>query len=392
MNIKSSSLSRTVAVLSEPLRRPDKPEPDLDRETIMAAALASRDETVEITRHAGERFDSAGYAGSDLPVFARCAEVAGHWLTELRDSLRALQESAARTDRRTFLPGDGTPWELWDKFKVALLAAVSVVLLATGVFSVGQILMASGIPGFDDPVRATLFSFVPVAAAFGVKSVGSLTSSDRGLRHYTLFVLVPGLALAAIWTALFVRDFGSMGDSMTAILDELDSGFEEASSGSAGATLFIGILTEILLAGALWLEIERIIASHRGARSEPNPVYVAIEADIAARRERLADVERLTSDLAARRDGIAKARSAFVARVVAVYRLRRDGIAAYLDESATPSPRSSRVANPGTNGFTGRLAVTRPDATPLAQRDEALLAASESPQAAAADESDHLDD
>jgi hypothetical protein len=221
--------------------------------------------------------------------------------------------------------------------KVGLLVVVSGLLLTIGILTLSQILLASGLPGFEDPFRRYLFSFVPVAAAFALKNVGSLVGTDRNRRRFVGVVQIAGISLAIVWCWFFVASFesGAMASTdevLAALMDDSQQGSEGGAAGSA--LLFVGLLAEIFLAAGCWLEIERLVLCHRQASRVCNPLRVAIDCEVTRFTNRILEVTTLESRLKARSDAIERGRAVYIQRAIDLYHLRCCGLQS--DEQAAP--------------------------------------------------------
>jgi hypothetical protein len=310
--------------------RVDTPLPlplPIELDAALAALVCGEASSAELENHHLNLFNAYG-PGAEEPALKEAKEALEKKIQSNKTELGDLRGLAAKTDPFTEIPGDGTPWATFDLLKVGILSLVSLVLLAVGMLSVGQILLASGVPGFEHPVRAYLFSFVPVAAAFILKNIAGLFAPDRPRRRFTALVQSTGLLLAFAWAALFVITFPGMISSPGEIVDNLlsETALAQGSGATGQALLLVGLLAEIFLAAGCWIEIERLVDRHQLARRIPNPLYTAVkERTVAAERE-LSEAQMLAGKMRSRLHAIEAARDAYVTEAQNALSLLRAGV------------------------------------------------------------------
>jgi hypothetical protein len=339
---------RIEKILEEP--QPD--DPPVMWEGVLAAVTSAKDETEALSTVHRSRYDSPGCPGAAAPLFARLLALCEKRCTETNNYIASLRKLAAATDPFLDEVADGTLWTTFDIVKVAVLALVSVALLTIGVFTVSQILLSSGLPGFENPIRRYLFSCVPVGGAFALKNIGSLLGTDRSHRRFIGFVQLASVILAIAWAWLFVSSFksGPMSSAADVLAELMADAVDREDSGESGSTLlFVGLLAEMFLAAGCWLEIERLVLGHRRARRTPNPLRAAIDKEIDHWTDHLVTVTALASRLEARLRAIECGRATYVACALNHYRLRCRGLKADVAGAST-------IDTPGSDGHeTSRL-------------------------------------
>ncbi len=304
-------------------------QPAIDMSSVMAGVISSDDKTSAISVHHEHIYDSPLGPGSEVTFLGASQQICDRWLADASRHLDFLKKLAAATDPFRDDPGEGTDWTTFDLVKVGLLWVVSGLLLAIGIFTLSQILLASGLPGFEDPFRRYLFSFVPVAAAFALKNIGSLLGTDQNRCRFVGVVQITGVTFAIVWCWFFVSSFesgpmASADEVLEALMDESPQGNNVGGAGSA--LLFVGLLAEMFLAAGCWLEIERLVLCHRPASRVRNPQRVAVDDEVTRYTNRIQEVTAIESRLKARIAAIERGRAVYIQRAIDLYRLRCHGI------------------------------------------------------------------
>jgi hypothetical protein len=154
------------------------------------------------------------------------------------------------------------------------LTLASLVLLGVGINTTGTILMGSGIPGLDQPLRAYLFSFVPAGLALGAAGLYRLLSPSQQV-NYARSVWSIGLVFGTLWVLLFSRCFAGFAQDTTTVLNNiLASGNGGAVSALASPALIAcGILAEVFLAAGCSIAAQRSFVVTEAGAVAPNPEY-----------------------------------------------------------------------------------------------------------------------
>lgn len=350
---------RTRAVL----QRKPLPVPGISLSAIIPELLRPEPSPAAVAKYHQEVFDAT--AGAEEPHLREHLGFLESHVGETSRYLRYLQRLVAGEDVYRDIEGEGTPWTGLDVFKVSILAVVSVVLQVVGLVSVAQILHSSGVPGFESTWRCLLFNFVPVATPFVMKVLAGLFAPGRSRRYFARLVSILGICLGLTWCLLFVQQFkGGFGSDIGTLIGDLVSNTSAPSAPSGDALLYVGLLAEIFLASACWIEIERLaVEVHQQTRRVPNPRHVALQKLITECKSGLLNAQDLRGEVQARVTSIDRARSTFIQQAVHVLQLRLSGITlppSSANGCATPIPTAplprSGVHNNQHQSFTNRSA------------------------------------
>ena len=206
---------------------------------------------------------------------------------------------------------EGQPWTTFTKVMVVMLLVLSVAGLAMGINTTATVLMASGIPAFENPVRAYCFSMVPILLAVIIKCVGSLFEAGPR-RNYTLAVCVTGVFLGIVWAASFAKTFPGLTQSAADIVQSVTAATSgPANESNSGWMIFISILTEAFCSAGCWLMVQVICDRHQKTIVEPNPTYESLQTELDAWGKRRNENRRLAGQLAGKLNAIADARKHF---------------------------------------------------------------------------------
>lgn len=319
-------------VFRDLLRGPRESGPPIDQQCVLAALVDGKNSMAAVQKfHELSHINSP--AGRDEPIFEGMERTLVQHDRQLQDHIADLQKIAARTDPYIEIPGPegGTPWTAFDSIKVGALSTVSIALLVVGQLSVSQILLASGVPGFEQSFRAYLFSIVTLAASFVLKNMANQFSPGPPRRRFAQLVAVIGLSLAVGWTWLFVNTFPGMLSSPVLLVDKLMLGttLSPGSEATGQYLLLIGLLGEIFLAAACFIEIERLIDSHNLSQRVSNPRHAVVMAHIDDYVNQLAETRLVAGEARARLGAIRAAREIFVTKALTAVKLLRAGVAAH---------------------------------------------------------------
>jgi hypothetical protein len=201
------------------------------------------------------------------------------------------------------------------------LAVFSFLMLAVDLNALAQVLIASGIPGFENPVRAYLFSMLPVCVAVGLKSLPRFLRLDLDQRIYTIAVWTVGLVAGVIWFLLFASRFPSITQTASEMINSLALGStpEGATHSGNGWLIFFQLLAGTFLAGGSWITIEHIVRSHAAPRRIRNKDYLLVERDLNAVTEARAEQEAILGEVCGRIKQIEALEEVYVARARHAY-------------------------------------------------------------------------
>lgn len=242
------------------------------------------------------------------------------------------EETLEGTDPFIEIPGDGIPWTVGEMAKVGSLWVVSLILLFVGILAIGTILVNSGIAGFEPgTVWPYLFSAVPAASAWGIKSMALGIGLQVWRRRLMVLILGVGALLVVLWSYLLVQTFGG---GMTASLSDVVGAVVAGATGSSSAggdtgkwLLFVGLVAESLLAGGLFMAIELICDRHHGPKTVPNPRYVPVREALLKCRAKQSAINELLGLVRGRLSEIAHGRAAYVGQAMTLYEAARQTIA-----------------------------------------------------------------
>jgi len=230
-------------------------------------------------------------------------------LSSLRDSTPPYHE----------LPGAGVPWTNFARFQVCFFATLSALLLAVGLNTNALVLMASGIPGFEKPVRAYLFSLIPIGIAVALKALGSLFESRHHRWRYLVGIWVVGLLFSLTWARLFAITFPGLTQTAADIVRSLSDVNEQSHSAASGGLVFVGVLAEAFIAAGCWLMVQKIVEHHRPWIRRDNPAFRRVESELSHWQKQRAKCHELEGILAGKLRAIADARNRLIADAVAQF-------------------------------------------------------------------------
>lgn len=231
---------------------------------------------------------------------------------------------------------DGVPWTAKDRTKVKVGLSLSVVMLLVGVNTIATVLLSSGNPGFDNPIRAYLFAFTPIGLAAVLKGIATYLDTYTGRRRYALLILSLGIALAVGWAGMFAQVFSNMTQSTEDIVRRLMSVDQASASNHPSSSPFIllTILADALLAAGLWLTAETIVDRHERSEIEDDKGHQKCQTDVDRWAKAIQEYERLAGRLNGKLEAIEEARKAHVEDVANQFRvaLKATATARHLEE------------------------------------------------------------
>jgi hypothetical protein len=223
-----------------------------------------------------------------IETTAEQSEISYHLMHQVESDIVGIQKHIQdlsainlRTKRYQELHNKSIPWTRFAEVQIVLLMLVSVILLAVGINTIAQVLFASGIPGFDNPWRCYLFTFIPAGLPFVIKYLGMQWTDPSSKKTYTVMVWILGLISGIIWVRMFSVAFPSLTQSASAIINSLAQG--QAINGndlqSSGWFITVTIFTEALLAAGCWLSIDAIVDKHQPSVRVDNPAFIKTQED-----------------------------------------------------------------------------------------------------------------
>lgn len=296
-----------IALCRQPVRMPE-----VNKRFILAAAQSRG--------HAGEpdvrNFSERQFGSENAELEGQAHRVSDVLDVEVAGAERHCKEISAKlgqTPPTIVHHRDGQPWTRFNKFLVASLLLVSFFGLAMGINTNAMVLMSTGIPAFENPWRAYLYSMVPVLLAIIIKVVGSLLESPSPRHKYTFAVCITGIVFGVLWAASFAKTFPGFTQSAADIVQGLTStDSTHPSQSGPGWMVFISIMAEAALAAGCWLTVQVICDRHQKTVVEPNPTREAFQEELDAWGKRRNENHRLAGQLAGKLNAITEARKHFV--------------------------------------------------------------------------------
>lgn len=270
-------------------------------------------------------FHSRLFLEHNKELVTRCSHLAAQLKADLDGITRHITELSCINDNtkryQEFLM-ESVPWTRFSRIQVIVLACFSLLLLAVGINTIAQVLLASGIPGFESAWRCYLFSVIPIGLAFAFKCLRSLIGSPRGQLIYTLGIWLGGLGFGLFWTVLFAQTFPAMTQSTPDLINRLSSSGTTNTGGSSGYILIVvSILAESLLAAGSWLTIQDIVAQHQPSLRVDSPAFEKTQHDLDHWLRRRCEQEDIRGKLQGKIEAIEEARVRFMEQAAGYFRL-----------------------------------------------------------------------
>lgn len=286
-----------------------------------------------VETHAENKWDAE--QGDKLARAKKKEEQAKDDLEECERRLRRAQKKLEGTDRylsksKTSESGEVrdedvpfSEWSDFDKGTIILSLVACGVLLALGSTNVATVILASGIPIFlDQPILAWLLAGLVPAAAIALKSGSNLLQLDQSKRNFSIAVFVLACIAAVVWVILFSLSFEGATPDIN--LDDL---FADEASGHDLTALrnTVQILAEVLIGAALFLVVDKIIASHRYDYRKANEAHPEAERDVHHWEARLSAAREVFNDAHGQVSRLTAARAAYVSEAVADWQSQQSG-------------------------------------------------------------------
>ncbi|NHK29402.1 hypothetical protein FF098_015915 [Parvularcula flava] len=239
-----------------------------------------------INNHFGNKWDARH--GDDLTRAEEETKQADADLRETERQLARAQKTLEGTDRYTrkghspeVADGSDTDtafknWSIFDRIIVLVALVASIILLALGSTNVATVILASGIPVFvDQPILAWLLAGLVPAAAIALKSAYHLFDLDGSRRVFSLATFGIAGVMVLIWIVLFSLSFEGATPDIDYSNFAADNGTHD--NGITALRNIVQILAEVLIGAALFLVIDKIIASYRSNYRTPKEEYLEAE-------------------------------------------------------------------------------------------------------------------
>ena len=261
------------------LRTPVPLAPDADKPMIMTSAWRGLNGLSPVLEYHAAKF--LALLGGPLVVLRQvAADIASNYHAIVEMEARQC-ERLAHTDPYVELASPGVPWSWPARCAVAFLVFFSLVLIGVGINTIAQVLQNSGLSGFEDPLRAYLFSLVTVGVSVGLKYLPRFFSSDKLKRAYGITIWSVGVIAGVIWALLFARTFPGMTQSATQIVAAAMTGLNEVPASHSGWWLiYCGLIAEAFIAAGCWLSVETIASRFSSRRRVPNQAHQQVLKDL----------------------------------------------------------------------------------------------------------------
>lgn len=260
-----------------------------------------------------------------------------------------LQRALNATPAHLVVAGEPRPWTLFAGTKAALLFLAALVLFVIGMSSVARVLQSAGVAGFENPLVAWLFTFIPVATAIVVEIKVSEIEDIARRRLVTRIVGTVGALLGLAWCWAFVRTFPPVAFNPDDLIRSITSDSSNAASDSWSVALMTcQLAAEVFLGATLWLQCERIVRRHRPTGKVDNRDYALVRKSVDAAFAELQVAQGLASRVAGALDAVEARRSRYLAASEALF-IQLQQFAKYRSEHLarrTPSPAPAEDASP----------------------------------------------
>jgi hypothetical protein len=250
-------------------------------------------------------------------LMTKCQHMLKHLAGEAEGIARHLLELSQiiqKTDRYQELNDTTEPWTKFEVAKAVGFGLLSVLMLLVGMNSIAQVLLASGIPGFESPGRAYLFSFVPVGLALLFKLPRTLLTTRGARKAYTWLVFSGAFVFGVCWVIEFARTFPGMTQSVADIINSLG---RPSRSSSDHTLIVVSILAEALIAASCWITIEVIVEKHEPPARIESGAYAQAQADLDRWQQHRFELEQVSAELLGKTQAIEQARLRFVEEAAA---------------------------------------------------------------------------
>lgn len=264
-----------------------------------------------VRNHHGHIFDA-----HNIELREKCVHLAtpvaadNAGIARQQKDLTQVNEETARYHERT---ESGSPCTKADKAKLIAFACMSALLLVIESNSTAQVLMASGVPGFESLIRCYLFSAIPIGLAMLVKLPSTFFDSRGLLMAYIWFVFSAALCFSVYWVVLFANMFPGMTMSTADVINSIG---QSRPAESTPRLIVVAILAEALTAGVLWLAMEVIADKHEPASREDSPAFLKTQTDLDHWQRRQFEQEEIAASLHAKVKAIDHARATFIEQAV----------------------------------------------------------------------------
>lgn len=179
--------------------------PVFEHARVIKHAIGGPEQKSEMRRAMGEAYDAEVREVWSEAAFL-CNAISGDTgaIKQVSEAIKPLQNKAANLFPEKVEEEEVRVWT-WTSGGYTL---ASILLLGLGINSTATIALGSGVPGFDSPLRAYLFTFLPAGIAIAFAGVGRWLS-DVGQLALMRWLFGLGVAFAVMWVFLFAQCFSS---------------------------------------------------------------------------------------------------------------------------------------------------------------------------------------
>ena len=220
----SSDLAQKVQAINDQ----EIVEPEIDKPTLrMKAFTSGRAGESDVRETAAHSFGAVN--NSHVEEIHGILELLEHAIAGAGKHIREISGGMNPAKRYIHTNASGTPWTKASRILFWFFIIISIALLAVGINTDANVLRASGIPAFENPIAAYLFSGIPIALAACLKGLSAYVEGDSRRRIYIIIVWVIGFVFGVLWAFLFAETFRGLTQTTAEIVRSL------AESGTATA-------------------------------------------------------------------------------------------------------------------------------------------------------------
>jgi hypothetical protein len=272
----SSDLAQKVQAIVDH----DIVEPEIDKPTLRMNAFTSGRAGESSVREAATR-NFGAVNNQHVEEIHGVLEMLEHAIAGAGRHSREISNGMNPARRYIHTHSNGTPWTKADRVKFWFFILTSVGLLAVGINTVANVLRSSGIPAFENPLAAYLFSGIPVALAVCLKGLSAYVEGDSRRRNFIVGIWGIGFLFGVLWAFLFAETFRGLTQTTAEIVSDLArTGNATAEPNSNWLFVFVAILAETFLSAGCWLTAQTIAEKHQLEELADNPAYLKQQKDL----------------------------------------------------------------------------------------------------------------
>lgn len=272
----SSDLAQKVQAINDQ----EIVEPEIDKPTLrMKAFTSGRAGESDVRETAAHSFGAVN--NSHVEEIHGILELLEHAIAGAGKHIREISGGMNPAKRYIHTNASGTPWTKASRILFWFFIIISIALLAVGINTDANVLRASGIPAFENPIAAYLFSGIPIALAACLKGLSAYVEGDSRRRIYIIIVWVIGFVFGVLWAFLFAETFRGLTQTTAEIVRSLaESGTATEAPSANWVFVFVAILAETFLSAGCWLTAQTISEKHQLEELTDNPAYLKQQKDL----------------------------------------------------------------------------------------------------------------